>query len=203
MVYSNTLTATQKDKKIPLIIKRDGNVCFYCKQVFVQQIPELRREIDHLNNNAFDNRFENLCICHAECNQKKKTNHDWQIVAVDHLHENITNASLSESEGEKHAETHKDIDELKEGDINLIVNKLVPAELESQFSNKNDYTGISYNRLLKKIHYLLITQTGGRGSEQAVRRSLDAYCSDYAPWKSEKLGKGNRIIRRRKPDELG
>ncbi|QLH10261.1 hypothetical protein [Nitrosarchaeum sp. AC2] len=203
MVYRNTLSATQKDKKIPFIIDRDGNVCFYDKMPFVNEIPGLRRTIDHANNNEQDNRIENLLLAHWECNEKKKTNVDMQFIAKDALIANIRNASESLSEGEKHTETHKDIDELKEGDINLIVNKLVLAELESQFSNKNDCTGISYNRSLKKIHYLLITQTGGRGSEQAVRRSLDAYCSDYAPWKSEKLGKGNRIIRRRKPDELG
>lgn len=202
MVYRNTLTATQKDKKIPFIIDRDGNVCFYDKMPFVNEIPGLRRTIDHANNNEQDNRVENLLLAHWECNEKKKTNADMQFIAKDALIANIRNAFESLSGREKYAEVHKDTDELKEGDINLIVNKLVLAELESQFPITSDYQGFSYNKILTRIHYLLITQTSGRGSEQAVRRALDAQCSDYAPWKSEKLGRGNRVIRRRKPDEF-
>lgn len=199
MVYRNTLTATQKDKKISLIIDRDGDVCFYDKMPFVKEIPGLIRTIDHANDNEQDNRIENLLLAHLQCNEKKKSHADMQILAKQALSENIRNASksLGESEREKHTEANKDTDELKEGDINLIVNKLTKAELEVQFPDKYDYTGISYTKILQRIHFMLIQETGGRGSEQAVRRALDAYCSDYAPWKSEKRGKGNRIIRRR------
>ena len=204
LVYRNTLTATQKYYKIPVIIKRDGNVCFYCLMPFVYDIPSLRRTIDHANNKSTDNRIENLLLCHLECNEKKKRNSDWQIQANEKLRQNEIDAeSLCERGRKKHTETDKDTDELKEGDINLIVNKLTTMELESKLQQTNDYFIFPYNKMLKNIHYLLIKQTGGRGSEQAVRRALDAQCSDYASWKSEKLGKGNRIIRRRKSDEFG
>ncbi|MGY5148621.1 MAG: hypothetical protein ACW9W3_00990 [Candidatus Nitrosopumilus sp. bin_68KS] len=204
MVYTNTLTATQKDYKIPIIQKRDGDICFYCLMPFVNDVPSLRRTIDHANNNPVDNRTENLLLCHLECNEKKKRNSDWQIKANEKLMQNEIDAeSLCERGRKKYAETGKDIDELKEGDINLIVNKLTLMELESKLPKTNGYSVFPYNKMLKNIHYLLIKQTGGRGSEQAVRRALDAQCSDYAQWKSEKLGKGNRIIRRRKFDELG
>ena len=95
-------------------------------------------------------------------------------------------------------------DELTESQVNQITNKLVRLELETKLPEK-DYTSIiSYSKTLKSLHYLIIQQTGGnRGSDQATRRSLDAHCSSYAPWIEEKQGKGNRIIRRRKPEEFG
>lgn len=196
MVYTNLLTATQKDKKIKIIIKRDGDVCFYCTMPFVFEVFNLRRTIDHANDKPSDNRVENLLLSHAVCNERKKNDFDWKTLALDKLRENETNA---EPLGER--EKNTDADEIKEGDINLIVNKLVFYELETVFSQKDDSLTISYTKILQRIHYLLIKQTHGRGSEQAVRRSIDAYCSDYAPWISEKQGKGNRVIRKRKPNE--
>jgi len=193
MVYNNTLTALQKDKKIPIIIKRDGNVCFYCKQPFIEQIPRLRRVVDHANNNPNDNRVENLLLAHKECNEEKKRNFDWQNLALDALRENTLNASESLNEREKKT----DEDTLTEGQVNLIINKTVKSILDELLPDNSQNT-VSYTQTLRAITYLVIDQTGGRGSESAVRRSIDAHCSKYAPWADKKLGKGNRIIFRRK-----
>lgn len=202
-MYVSLLTSSQKDKKIPQIIARDGDVCFFCKIPFIPEVRKWRRTIDHANNNPKDNRVENLLIVHLECNEQKKYNLDYHILAQDAEKENTIQAeSLSESEREKHTRKDKDVDELDEGDINLIVNKLVKTELESKLPDGDFESIISYRETLKGIHYLLQQQTGGRGSEPASRRSLDAHCSQYSPWLDEKLGRGNRIIRRRKPDEL-
>jgi len=193
MVYTNTLTAAQKDKKIPIIIKRDGNVCFFCKQEFVEQISGLQRFIDHANDNGKDGRIENLLLAHRSCNEKKKNNLDWKILAQEKLEENLHRVE-SLSEREKKEDTHGD--ELTEGAINLIINKLVQAELESKLP-KNSQKTLSYSKTMKSITYLVIQQTGGRGSETAVRRSLDAHCSEIALWGDRKEGRGNRIIFRR------
>lgn len=127
----------------------------------------------------------------------------FQILAKNTLKKNLAAAPepLGEKEGQKHR--NKKTEELTEGVLNEIINKLVKLELESRLP-PNDYEKvISYNKKLKGIHYLLIEQTNyRRGGEQPVRRSIDAFCSMYAPWIDEKQGKGNRIIRRRKPEGL-
>lgn len=203
MVYHNTSTSNQNDKKIPRIIKRDGNVCFFCKQPFHSEISGLERVIDHANNKENDHRIENSLIAHMKCNDEKKWNIDFQILALDALKKNLSVAPESLGESERQKCKERGIDELTEGDINEIVNKLVKLELQTKLPVENYETVISYKKTLKGIHFLLIEETGNnRGSEQACRRGLDAFCSMYAPWIDEKQGKGNRIIRRRKPDEL-
>lgn len=203
MVYNNTLTATQKDKKGKTILKRDCDGCFYCKiegkdPRFIEELPGHGRNFDHLNDNPEDNRVENLVFAHEICNQRKKNNYDWKIKALEKLEQNVKwhSASLGESEGEGEKKQHTTTEELKEPDVNLIINKLVKAELETKLP-KDSKKEILYSGILKGIHYLTIQQTGGRGSEQAVRRSLDAYCSDYADWQDYKDGTGKRMIRRR------
>lgn len=99
MVYNNTLTAYQKDKKIPLLIERDGNVCIYDLELFIETIPGMRRTIDHLNDNPQDNKVENLALCHFICNQKKKTNFGMKLIALTKLRENISLIAESLGEG--------------------------------------------------------------------------------------------------------
>ena len=204
MVYNNTLTASQKDKKIPIIIKRDGNVCFFCKQPFHEIVPGLGRVVAHCNDKATDGRVENLIVSHESCNEEMKDNIDYKILALDALRKNVSQGieSLGEGEGQKRQDT--DLDELTEGQVNQIINKLVNLELETQLPSDSIDKTISYNKTLKALHFLVIQQTGGRrGSEQATRRALDAFCSMYSHWLDEKQGKGNRIIRRRQPEEYG
>lgn len=204
MVYNNTLTASQKDKKIPVIIRRDGNVCFFCKQPFHENVPGLGRVVAHCNDKPTDGRVENLVVSHESCNEEMKDNIDYKIIALDHLKKNVSQASESLSERERINRTDTGLDELTEGQVNQIINKIVKLELETQLPPKDYDRTISYNKTLKGVHYLVIEQTGGkRGSEVASRRSLDAFCSQYAPWLDEKQGKGNRIIRRRMPEEYG
>lgn len=202
MVYNNDLTAAQKDKKIPQIIDRDGNVCFYDKEPFFEQVPGMGRRIDHANDNERDHRIENLLLAHEKCNEEKKTNFDMKFIALEALRKNVSSASESLGAGQKRKEM--DLDELTEGHVNQTINKLVKLELETKIPDGDYETILSYNKTLKGLHYLVIQETGGRrGSEQATRRAIDAFCSTYAPWLDEKQGKGNRIIRRRKPEEFG
>lgn len=203
MVYKNTLTSTRKDKLIPKIIERDGYVCFYDKMPFHQNIPGLERVIDHANNDETDHRPENILLAHLKCNDIKKYNIEFEVMASDALQRNLTFVPESLGVRGRQKCTEVGTDELTESDVNEIVNKLVKLELETKLPDGDCTTKISYNRTLKGIHFLLIQETGGkRGSEQSTRRALDAFCSMYAPWMDERQGKGNRIIRRRKPDEL-
>ena len=156
MVYNNDLTATQKDKKIPIIIKRDGNVCFFCKMTFIPEIPQFNRELDHANGNEKDHRIENLLLAHSECNKKKKYNFDWQSLAIDALRKNERNVSesLSVVEGERKT----DEDTLTEGQINETINKTVKSFLD-EFLSKASKNTISYTKTLRAITYIVIEQT--------------------------------------------
>lgn len=203
VMYTNTLTTARKDKLLPILIERDGFVCFYCKKPFVKGYPPQELNFDHLNRNATHNYPENLVLSCFECNQKRRNgNSDLDIIAEKKRKENIRNhnfESLSEREGERELNPHAstDTDELDEGQINEIINKLVKSTLDEYLPEKSTNT-VSYSQMLRGITYLVIQQSKGRGSETAVRRSLDTHCSMFAPWEDYKEGKGNRVIRRRK-----
>lgn len=110
--------------------------------------------------------------------------------------------------GEKKTRTQTDMqmqintrnkpDDLTEAQMNLIVNKLTMLLLETELPLDSKQQ-IPFSEMLSDIHHLAIRETGGRGSEHASRRALDAMTkSKYANWEKKKLGKGNTIIQRRK-----
>lgn len=156
---------------------------------------------DHLNDKRTENEDSNLAVVHKDCNLMKRFNIDYKVRALDwkkHLESQI---SLSQCVGEreKKVDIHKqtDADELDEGNINLIVNKLARSQLE-ELLPENSKEQISYSRILSNIHYLLIAQTGGRGSEQASRRALNNLVkSEYSDFELKKLGRGNNVVQRR------
>ena len=87
---------------------------------------------------------------------------------------------------------------MKEGQINLVVNKLTKSQLETEFPPGSEKQ-IPFDEMLADIHFLTIQETGGRGSEPAARRALNAMTrSKYSDYQKKKLGKGNIIILRRK-----
>jgi ribonuclease HII len=202
----NNLTTTQKDKKIKRLVERDGgDLCFYCVKLgkdpkFVHGDKNLRRTIDHLVNKKGYNQLENLVLAHWICNEKKKDTPEMQVMGNEKLKENQRNADLQpliEKEEEEQRIAKKETSELKEVDMNLIVNKIAKAYLAEKIPEANN-SNIYYSQALNSIHYLTIEQTGGRGSDQAARRSLDAFCSEYSPWESYIDGSGKRMIKRRK-----
>ena len=202
MPQNKTLTTNKKDKLFPVKLEEQKRKCVLCNMPFEHNI--IWNEsccFDHLNDDRKDNSDTNLGLVHRECNLIKRYNIDYKIRAADwkrHLESKIS-LSLGGREGEKKTPAHPEPDneELNEGQINLVVNKLAQSQLE-ELLPENSAEQISYHRVLSNIHYLLIKQTGGRGSEQASRRALDNLTkSEYSPWMSKKLGKGNRIIERR------
>ncbi|KKN27556.1 hypothetical protein LCGC14_0863530, partial [marine sediment metagenome] len=62
---------------------------FYCEQRFIKEDPKWCQEWDHLNNNPQDNRPENMVWAHAQCNEKKKYNIDWNTIAAEKLKKNV------------------------------------------------------------------------------------------------------------------
>ena len=194
------LTANKKDKLFPQKVIEQNNMCILCKKPFEKTIVwNMSCHFDHLNNNDTDHDDSNLAIVHKECNLVKRNSFDYQIIASDwkkHLESQI---SLSQCEREKKTDIHKQVgaDELNEGDINLMVNKLALSQLQ-EFLPDNSKEQIPYSKILNNIHFLLVQQTGGRGSQQSSRRALDNLLkSEYSEYELKKLGPGNKIIQRR------
>ncbi len=198
-----TLTSNKKDKLFPIKLKEQNYKCILCNLPFERSITwNVSCCFDHLNDKReYENEDTNLAVVHKECNLMKRHDIDFKVRADvwrDHL---ISQISLSqcEGEGEKNIDTHKqkDVDELDEGNINLIVNKLALSQLQ-ELLPENSKEQIPYSRILNNIHFLLIKQTGGRGSEQASRRALNNLVkSEYSDYELKKLGRGNHIIQRR------
>lgn len=198
-----TLTSNKKDKLFPIKLKEQNHKCILCNLPFEKSIVwNTSCCFDHLNDKReYENEDTNLAVVHKECNLMKRYNIDLKVRADmwrDHL---ISQISLSQCEGggEKKTDTHKqkDVDELNEGNINLIVNKLAKSQLE-EFLPENSKDQIPYSKILNNIHYLLVEETGGRGSQQASRRALDNLVkSEYSDFELKKLGRGNKIIQRR------
>lgn len=218
MAYKNDLSNKKKDELFPIKLEEQHFCCPLCKHPFEPSIFwEQSTDFDHLNRNEKDHRPENLAVVHKECNYIKKWYGEYQVRAMDwHAHlltlipkssslrasecESVR-ATKSESEeithAQPHTETHADAEELTDGQINLIINKLTVNQLESELP-KGSTKQISASQMRSDIHYLLTQETKGRGSEPSVRRALDGMTkSVYSPWEQKKLGKGNIIIQRR------
>jgi len=210
LAVAKSLTPNIIAKRTPLIIERDYPddeefTCCYCEQRFIENHHLWKKTWEHLDNDRTNEELWNLAWAHWHCNQKKKNDFDLELIAREIIQKNqewesqFDFESLSVSVGEKGTprQIHKDTLELKEGDINLIANKLAKSQLEENLP-PGCKDQISYRQTLRDIHFLLIKETDGRGSEQATRRALDVLTqSKFSEWEEKKLGKGNRVIQRR------
>ncbi len=180
----------------------DDIVCQYCHQPFDETDPAYEITWEHLDDNNENQEPWNLVWVHFRCNQIKKFNLELKVIAGDIIKKNKEWHSKFEndlsSECEKKIQAHKQTrtEELTDGQINLIFNKITKLELETQLP-ENSTGQISYDDIKSDIHYLVMQETNGRGSEPAARRALDGMTkSKYSPWRKRKLGKGNMIIER-------
>lgn len=228
MPVAKSLTKRIIAQRTPLVLERDHfmsllhhtdpdyeePVCCYCEQRFIPGHKLWYLTWEHLDNNDENQALWNLIWAHWYCNEQKKNDADLQIMAKAIIKKNQEWESNYDFElsrvrvGEKKTHTQTDIqiqakirtkpDELTEGQINLVVNKITLSQLETELPLDSEKQ-IPYAELLADIHYLTIQETGGRGSEPAARRALDAMTkSKYSNWEKKKLGKGNIIIQIRK-----
>jgi len=189
------LTQNQKVKWTTLIIKRDyadvqEPTCFFCNQIFLEGDPRWKKEWEHLNNNPEDNRPENLVWAHHFCNQKKKTDYDWQILADEKLQENIRWAeSESESLGEGEELTDKETQPNEQIDANKEASRITEQYLiERLLSNGNHppvETRLDYNDARDSITYLCYKKFG-HGSQNTIDRILKMLTSKVSPFDRRK-----------------
>ncbi len=179
------LTATQKAKYLTIIIRRDGNVCLYCKMLFVPQVPKWSREFDHLNCNREDNRIENLVIAHQECNQKKKYDSDMQILALEKLRQNENSGSLGEGEKKSviHTETNMEIDTNVE--FSRITEEFLTDHLKSRNGKPPVETELDFKEALDTVTYRCYKENT-HASQNTLRRIIDMFCCPEADFEKVK-----------------
>jgi len=191
------LTLNQKAKWLPYVIERDGNICFYCEQRFMNTDHRWTRVFDHLNNNAEDNRPENIVLAHWYCNEKKKTDCDWQILAQDKLKENEMQVeSLGEGERKKlqHTETNTEIDsntEFSKTTEEYLIERLFPHHGKSPLENDLDYVETLNNITLRCY------RKNKHASQNTVRRILDMFCASEGNFEKVKIDGRYKIRVRR------
>lgn len=194
---SKHLSLYQKAKWLPYIIERDGNCCFYCDQRFINSDHRWKRVFDHLNNNEGDNRPENLVQAHWHCNELKKTNCDWQILAQEKLKENEKLAeSLGEGERKKlpQIETNTEIDsntEFSKITEEYLIERLFPHHGKPPLESDLDFIETLNNITLRCY------RKNKHASQNTLRRIIDMFCASEDPFEKVKI-EGRYKIRLRK-----
>jgi len=182
------LTHRIKQKAFPTLVERDDYRCFYCKGKFYDNHPA---EYDHLNNNPNDSRRENLVFSHKECNNKKKFDSDYQIIAQDKLIENENAVVACER-------TLADTSTTKE----------LTSQQEISKTNKNiakrfveEHTINGEELILRDAANAIVNicdENNGTGSQAAVYRYIDGFCNPFnGKFTLSTNEKGQTTIRRR------
>lgn len=199
------ITINQKAKWTPIMIERDfpndqEHICLYCEQRFIEHDSKYCKEWDHLNNNAQDNRVENMAWAHAICNERKKFNPDYQIIASEKLKKNVKWHSdlLREGDGARNFSAHKETSD--EADVSAVLIKhatqFLAQELTSQNGKPPQRNEIPLKEAVECVDYLVKKEIG-RGSHAAVQRHLETLSCTISEEYGRKTVNGKQIIFRR------
>jgi len=195
---TNRLTAKQKRVWRPILIKFYGLICFYCKNEFILQNHEFNitdnygerlynnpfhERFDHLNDKEWDNRIENIVLCHNYCNNKKMYDEELKQKGRDQLLKNEKNGVLARlGEGEKKTRTHKD--EQEEGEKTRVDNeeiysntefvKITTEYLVEELSTANR---LPYKSTVDSITMKCFNEIG-HCSQNTIRRIIDMLASN-------------------------
>lgn len=176
------LTSSQKLKIRDLLVQRDGISCPYCKQ----DIDSQNCEIDHLDDNPYNNEFYNFALCHSGCNKAKRNNFDYKIIASEKINLNklITSINPVEiTEPENSPEIEHNINVY--GFVKQILTERVNTDGEIEYSDA--LNGFTYLASEKFEHC----------SQTTMRKHLDILTSFTAPFMITKNNKGKKVIVRR------
>jgi len=203
---SKQLTLHQKAKWTPIILQRDfpdGHTpeCFYCKQEFIDRDPDYQKEFEHLNNNDSDNRPENLVWAHSKCNELKKNNVEWQVLAHEKLRKNERWYFESVGEGgrERSNTAHTQVQPNEQIDANAdasneaekyLAERLLPQGGRIAIDDKLDFNEASHvitYRCYKKH---------GHGSQNTITRILKMLTCEDSPFERVKIDGRTWIVRR-------
>jgi len=177
------ITESQKISKKPILIQRDDLNCLYCPD----EIDPNNCDIDHLDNNPYNNENWNLVLCHHKCNCAKRTNTDFAIIAQDKIKLNKSQIFVPKLEDNSPQEASTEIQ------IN-INSSLIAERYITEQVNANDST--EEIDTMNCITFLCKKNTG-HGSNQSSRNYIKNLTCSIAPFMITKNDEGKRIIVRR------
>ena len=175
------LTKSQKEKFLPILIKRqDGLNCYQC----VSQLDGDNYIFEHLNDNRFDNRIENIGLACQSCNVKKIKNYDMKMKATD----------LLKSNEERGITPEDTIPESKSNEIEI--NRAVRPFCKQYLNEVVNTDGkIPYNDALPELTYLS-QEKFGCGAEGTIRKYLSELTCKVSSLMIIKEGKERFIVKR-------
>ena len=182
------LTHRLKRTNEPIIRDRDPYVCLYCKGEFTETHPP---EWEHLSNDPNDSRPENLVFAHKECNNRKKFNPEYQVLAYEKLIQN-ERAVLACERTLADTGTTKELTSQQE--ISKINKRITKQFIQEQTINNNEL-------LLRDVVNAIVDicdDNNGTGSQSAVYRYIDFLTNPYTgKYTLATNEKGQTVIRRR------
>jgi len=182
------LTHRLKQKNEPIVRDRDLYVCLYCKEEFTETHPP---EWEHLNNNPNDSRPENLVFAHKECNNRKKFNPEYQVLAHEKLIQN-ERAVLTCERTLADTGTTKELTSQQE--INKANMKIAKQFIQEQTINNEEL-------ILRDAANAIVDicqDNNGTGSQSAVYRYIESFTNPFTGKFTISINqKGEKIIRRR------
>jgi len=171
-LHRRRLSYPMKQKRAPLIWERDGENCYLCELGFSATNPP---EYDHLNNDIYDNRVENLGFVHRKCNLDKRNNTDLQLKADAKLLQNEKWLSAREKAHGKCSRVEHPEGLTSSQEISY-TNK--PIVKEWLYQHVLEEGQVTLSEAICGIVNMLEKRTG-TGSEQAVRRYINGWCTVY------------------------
>ena len=173
------LTTSQKDRYMPILIQRDGANCYYCKLPFDPLAQDLKRTFDHLDNDRTNNDIANLVLAHWKCNQMKKYNVEYKVMAADKRNENLDSMDECVPIPPTHKEASREID------INVALKKLTWEYLHDRLVGDKVHPPrekkLELNDTASSISFIFWERTG-HGSSETVKRHIKEFCSSVAPF---------------------
>ena len=180
---TKSLTQAQKQKYLPMLIKRDdGFQCFYCKAVLKSNYV-----FDHLNGNRLDNRIENFVLSHQKCNIDKIENVEYQLIADEKLAQNEEMGLHYLEDGTAHENNSSEIE------INKALYNFTKQHITEKIALEGKY---SFNDAIAELPYLS-QERFRHGSEMSIRRYIKQLTCKSSEWQVIKDDKNKKWITKR------
>lgn len=183
------LNHRKKMEWYPLIRARQGNRCLYCNKEF-SELDQV--EFDHLHNNPKDSRFETICLGHKTCNNRKKFDHDLQILAAEKMveYERAVYAcerSVEEDDLSSQQKVSKRNRQIAESSL-----------LGHTMNGRSVYLSDIVNAIVS-----LCWEDNDNGSQAAVRRYIEVLANPFnGKYVIETDTQGRKLVRRKTEKEL-
>ena len=175
------LTKSKKEKFLPYLIKRqNGHNCYQCNSQL-----DSNYIFEHLNDNRFDNRIENMALACQSCNIKKINDYDMKMKATELLKSNEERGITPDEDTTPESKSN-------EIEINRIVRPFCKQYLEERVYTDGK---ITFNDALPELTYLS-QEKFGCGAEGTIRKYLSELTCKVAPFMIIKEGKERFIVKR-------